>query len=138
MTALGPDNEAPVYVPEDVVAAAKAAYGTRAPGELATLLADSLVDDGAPASDHQLRFEHQLVHIDVHVSASRSGAVLTGEVNPPMANRIELQLEGAELSFGEELAGGTFHFHQIPHGLTRLALAGSGATPRIHTDWFRV
>jgi hypothetical protein len=140
VTAFGPDNEAPVCVPGEVVADAKAAFRQRprAKGEVAALSFDSLVDDEAPASDHELRFEHQLVHIDVHVSASRSGAVLTGEVSPPVVSRIELQLDGAELSFREELAEGTFRFQQIPHGLTRLTLAGSAVSPNIHTDWFRV
>src|SRR5262245_32083782 len=51
-------DTAPEDVPEEVIAQAKAVFAGRTSGEIAALVWDSLVDDGAPAANHRLRFQH--------------------------------------------------------------------------------
>jgi hypothetical protein len=105
---------------------------------LAELVFDSLVDEGAPPADHRLRFEHPALQIDVHVSAAAEGTTLAGTTTPSLQHRVELQFEGANDSLVDDGAEGTFQFDQVPHGLVRLWLPGSSATPAVRTDWFRV
>ena len=124
-------------VPDDVVARAKASFGRRSPGDVAVLVFDSLVDEGAPATDHRLRFEHPLMVIEVHVSAQADGSALEGRVEPALAERVEVQLDEAELSFVDQVTNGAFSFERLGHGPIRLRLTGQGI-PAVHTDWFRI
>jgi hypothetical protein len=105
---------------------------------VATLVFDSLVDEGAPPSDHWLRFEHRRVQVEVHVAAEADATTLTGSVAPAVAERVELQLEDVEVSLVSDAPGGRLQFEQVPHGLVRLWLIGVPETPAIRTDWFRV
>jgi hypothetical protein len=131
-------DRAPNDVPDHITAQARATFDRPAPGELATLAFDSLLDEGAPAADHRLRFEHPALQIDVDVSAAAEDTTLTGTMRPSLPHRVELQMEGPEVSLVNDAAEGIFHFDHVPHGLVRLWLTGSPQTPAIRTDWFRV
>jgi hypothetical protein len=133
-----PSDTAGNGVPDYVTDQARATFDRQAPGALAELVFDSLVDEGAPPTDHRLRFEHAALQVDVHVSAAAEGTTLDGTAKPSLQYLVELQFEGAEDSLVEEGPGGIFRFEQVPHGLVRLWLRGSTATPSFRTDWFRV
>jgi hypothetical protein len=125
-------------VPDYVKDQARATFDRRAPGELARLVFDSLLDEGAPPADHRLRFEHPALEIDVDVSVAAGSTTLTGTIRPSRPHRVKLQLERSEISPVIDADDGTFHFEDLPHGLVRLWLTGSPLTPAIRTDWFRV
>jgi hypothetical protein len=135
-----PDSEenAPNSVPDYVKDQARATFDRRAPGDLARLVFDSLLDGGASPADHRLRFEHPALEIDVDVSVAAGSTTLTGTITPSRPHRVELQLERSEVSPVNEAEEGTFHFERLPHGLVRLWITGSPQTPTIRTDWFRV
>jgi hypothetical protein len=128
----------PGEVPEDLVAEAKAAFAQRSDGELATLAFDSLVDEGAPATDHVLRFEHPLHRISVRVSADPDGSNLDGTVDPPTTERLRLQVGVGDLFLVANVEDGTFSFPDVPHGVIRLLLDDPEGRPLVRTDWFRV
>jgi hypothetical protein len=134
-TREGDDRE---EVPEDLLADAKAAFAHRGEGELAAVVFDSLVDEGAPATDHQLRFEHPHVLISVHVSARPDASDLDGRVDPSTTERVLLQVGVGDLSLVADVVGGAFSFHEVPHGVVRLHFEGPEDLPRIRTDWFRI
>jgi hypothetical protein len=117
---------------------ARATFDRPAAGELAALVFDSLIDEGASPADHRLRFEHPGVQIDVHVSATAQGTTLAGTTKPTLHHRVELQYEGPEDSLVDDGRQGTFQFERVPHGLVRLWLRGSPRARSFRTDWFRV
>jgi hypothetical protein len=130
-------NDISDKVPDEVADRAKAAFRRRSVGEVAALVHDSLVDDGDPATDHRLRFEHLLVAIDVRVTAGPDGIHLEGQLEPPVSIRIELELDAGDISLLEEVVEGAFSFSRVDHGVVRLRLRNPGGTP-IDTDWFRL
>ena len=125
-------------IPEELVAQAKAAFANRYEGDLAVLVFDSLVDEGAPAKDHLLRFDHPVTRIRLHVAAGRQESELSGSTDPPTGRRVQLDVGTGDLYFVEEVVEGAFTFHAVPHGLVRLHILGSDEDPRIRTDWARV
>jgi hypothetical protein len=125
-------------VPAHVTDQARATFERSAPGELAPLVFDSLVDEGATPADHRLRFEHPDLQIEVHVSAAPKGTMLAGTITASLRYRVELQFEEARDSLVDDGTEGTFHFDRVPHGLVRLRLTGPPGTPAFRTDWFRV
>jgi hypothetical protein len=128
----------PEDVPEDLVAEAKAAFAQRSEGELAPLVFDSLVDEGAPAMDHLLRFEHPQTHISVQVTAGQDASNLDGTVEPAPTERVRLQVGVGDLFLVADVVGGAFSFHDVPHGVIRLLLEGPEGSLLVRTDWFRV
>jgi hypothetical protein len=125
-------------VPNEVVQRAKALFNRRAPGEIATLVFDSLADEGAPAGDHHIWFEHPLLRADIHLSASTAGTTLTGRVRPALAGRVELEFEGDESSIVDKVVDGVLRLGLLPHGVIRLWLTEMPERPAIRTDWFRI
>jgi hypothetical protein len=125
-------------VPDDVIAAAKEAFGRRSESQVAILISDSLLDEDAPASDHRLRFEHPLVRIDLQVSAGPHKSRLRGRLEPPVAPRVQLEFDAGPVSRPAAVTDGTFLFERVHHGVTRLTLLGGDTLPTLHTDWFRV
>jgi hypothetical protein len=126
----------PEEVPSDVIAQARAVFGQRTPGEVAVLVRDSLVDEAAPASDHELRFEHPRMRIVLRVCSTSEWSSLQGEVEPPTARRAELVLEGTEVRIVTDVEDGAFNIERVPSGVARLCLEGPDGTP-VYTDWFR-
>jgi hypothetical protein len=125
-------------VPEELVAEAKAAFAQRGEGELAALVFDSLVDEGASASDHVLRFEHQEIRISVQVTAAHDASNLDGTVDPATTDRFRLQIGVSDLFLVTDVVDGAFSFHEVPHGVIRLFLDRSEGQLPVRTDWFRV
>jgi hypothetical protein len=140
MQTVDSGEDASDEVPKEVVAQAKAAFGQRIQGELAVLAWDSLVDEGAPVADHQLRFDHPRVRIEVRVAVSPAGSRLSGKVDGPAPARVELHSEQLEVPLPADVSGGVFTIEGVPPGVVRLELAfgGPGGAVTIHTDWFRI
>ncbi len=137
MGTSAPDDD-PERVPPEVIARAKEAFGQRAEGQLAALVFDSLVDEGAPAEDHVLRFEHPSVQIELRVSVRDSGSTLVGQVNVREARRVQLQFTPPDGSVLAEVTDDYFSFEEVGHGIMRLNLFAEGPEPIVRTDWFRV
>ena len=127
---------APEDVPDDVIAQAKAAFAGRSRGQIAVLVWDSLVDEGAPAEDHRLSFEHPDLQIDVRILGRGDLAAIEGQVKPPAALHVELQAEQGVRISDTDVRGGAFAFDHIPSGVVRLSVQMS-VSSEIHTDWFR-
>jgi hypothetical protein len=128
----------PEEVPQDLVAEAKAAFAQRSDGELAALVFDSLVDEGAPPMDHLLRFEHSETRISVQVSAGHDDSNLDATVEPATTARVRLQVGLNDLFLVADVVDGSFSFHGVPHGVIRFFLDDSEGRPTVRTDWFRV
>ena len=128
----------PEGVPEELVAEAKAAFAQRGEGELAPLVFDSLVDEGASALDHVLRFEHPETRISVQVTAGHDASNLDGTVEAAKAERLRLQVGVSDLFLMADVVDSAFSFRDIPHGVIRLFLDGPEGIPLVRTDWFRV
>jgi hypothetical protein len=120
------------------VAQAKAAFGHRPEGDLAVLVFDSLVDEGAPAKDHLLRFDHPLTRISLAVAAGPEESELRGSTDPPTGGGVQLQVGTGDIYLMEEITEGEFSFHAVPHGLVRLHVQKPDDGRPIRTDWFRV
>jgi hypothetical protein len=129
------DDEEPV--PEDVLNAAKAAFGRRSVEEVAALVYDSLVDGTEPAENHVLRFQHDRLRFDVRVSATSGEVILAGSVAPTAEGRFELVIDQNELSFPYHSTDGSFLLGPVGHGLVRLSFQPSNGT-KVQTDWFRI
>jgi len=125
-------------IPEEVVAAARAAFGPLEPGELAVVTFDSLVDEDDAPEDHRLRFEHPALQVDLRLSVHAGGASLSGHLTPSGPARVELDLEGADLAFVDNSSDGSFTFGPVGHGLLRLLVTAAGSATTVRTDWFRV
>ena len=135
---MRPGGDNPWVVPEDLVAQAKAAFDNRCDGGLAVLVFDSLVDAGAPAKNHLLRFDHPLTRISLRVAVGPRESDLNGSIDPRCANRVQAQVGTGDICLVEEVVEGTFTFGAVPHGLIRLHLLRSDDVELIRTDWFRV
>jgi hypothetical protein len=120
------------------VAQAKAAFANRNEGELAVLVSDSLVDEGAPAKDHVLGFDHPLTRIRLKVKAGLQGSDLSGSTDPPTRKRVQLEVGTSDIYLAGVVEEGEFSFHDVPHGLIRLHISTLGEGRVIRTDWFRV
>lgn len=132
-----PPSHAGDSVPEDVLDAAKAAFGQRSGDDVAVLVHDSLVDGDDPAEGHFLRFEHPRTSCDVQVASEPTGARLSGAVSPPDRGVFELVLEGSGLGLRHKSSDGSFAFGPVGHGLVRITFTPDGAK-RVSTDWFRI
>lgn len=117
-------GDRPEKVSDEVVTYAKQAFRQRAEGAVATLVFDSLVDDGHLAEHHPLRFEPCLMQIDLQVSVEASGSSVRGTVNPPTAVRAEVQFSTAEISLIKDATDVAFWLRDISHAVIPLAAAG--------------
>ena len=131
-------DNAPEDVPPRVIAEAKAAFGQRLCGELAVLVWDSLLDEGAPSWHHHLRFEHPRIWIEVSASVAPGWSSLHGVMHPALPNRIELHSAQGEPPLVAEVTRSAFTIERFRRGLVRLCLIGPAGTPVVHTDWFYV
>ncbi len=122
-------------VPDEAMAAAKAAFADRVGGELAVLVFDSLIDADAPAEDQHLRFEHPRLMVEARLSTRDN--TISGTVNPPSPVRAVLHLYGSELTFVSEIVDGSFEFHNVAHSLVRLSFEDPDGATVVWTDWFR-
>jgi hypothetical protein len=132
------DDGAPEAVPHSVVTEAKAAFKHRARGQIANIVFDSLVDEGAPADDYRLRFEHARVQIELHISTGGDDTTMTGTVLGRAAAKVALELKGSEIALVTEVEDGSFRFGPVAHGLMRLAIEEAEGTETVTTDWFRL
>lgn len=130
--------DAPEDIPSEVIAQAKAAFRRRAREQVAVLVWDSLVDEGAPTWHHHLRFEHPRMWIEVSVSVESSSASLHGVMHPVIPGRVELQSAEATRPVGAEVTRSAFRIERFIRGLVRLHLVGPEGTPAVYTDWFHV
>jgi hypothetical protein len=130
-------ENAPEDVPLDVIAQAKAAFSQRDQGEIAVLVWDSLVDEGAPSWLHHLRFEHPRIWIEASVSVASGWSSLHGVIHPAVPNRVELHSE-AEPPVVAEVTRSAFRIKRFPRGLVRLRLVETEGSPAVFTDWFHV
>jgi hypothetical protein len=133
-----PKNEPVEGAPEEVLAAARAAFGHRTHDAVATLEFDSLLDEGAPAADHLLRFEHPVIRIEVSISVTTASARLSGHIEPPDRVRVELHRAESDEVLAEDSTEGAFGFESARHGTIRLRILGAEAMPALSTEWFRV
>jgi hypothetical protein len=131
-------DNAPEDVPSNVIAEAKAALGQRVSGELAGLVWDSLVDEGAPSWHHHLRFEHPSIWIEVSATVASGWSSLHGVMHPAVPNRIELHSAQREPPIVAEVIRSAFRIERFPRGLVRLSLVGPSETSVVYTDWFYV
>jgi hypothetical protein len=131
-------DNAPEDVPLNVVAEAKAAFSQGAPGAMAALVWDSLVDEGAPSSHHLLRFEHRCIWIEVSVSVLSGWSSLYGVVHPVVPARVELHSVRAGRPIVAEVTRSAFMIARVPRGVVRLRVVGTEAAPALYTDWFQV
>lgn len=122
-------------VPLEVVAQAKAAFGRRPQLQVAVLVRDWLVDDGA-SWHHRIRFKHPRTWIEVGVSVESGWANLEGIIHPASPRRVELQ--STDEVIAADVTRGAFRIERFARGLVRLALAGPDGAPTIYTDWFHV
>jgi hypothetical protein len=124
-------------VPDAVVEQAVAAFGTRRSGELAVLAFDSLIDNGASPEDHELRFEHDRLHLSVRVTVGEAGTALSGSVAPATAGRFELRSPDSDVTFLCPSDNGTFTFGPLGHGLFKVSFEPASAAA-VATEWFRI
>ena len=125
-------------VPDGIVRRAKAAFSRRVDTELAFEVFDSLVDEEAPQTDHRICFEHPSLSIEVRVLAGVGSSQLSGRVDPPLRQQIELQSDSTDRRLVDHSVEGVFSFDEVGPGAIRLHLSGSTGAPATHTDWFRV
>jgi hypothetical protein len=123
--------------PADLVARAKAAFSNQRDGALVALVADSLVDDNEPATDHLLCFEHRELRIEARLSVGADGTSLAGRVTPSMSGRVDLQFASGN-HLVEQMLEGEFAFAGVDHGVIRLHLLGGHQSSHFRTDWFHV
>jgi hypothetical protein len=128
----------PQNVPAGVVWEAKSVFRQRLGGEVAVLVWDSLLDEGAPNGHHHLRFEHPTMWIEVSVSVLPAGSSLHGVVHPAVPLRVELQSERSVQPLVAEVTQHAFRIEEVAHGLVRLNLLEPGLTSAICTEWFCV
>jgi hypothetical protein len=131
-------DNGPEEVPQSVIAGAKAAFGQRVASQTAVLVWDSLVDEGASASHHHLRFERPPVWIEVSVSVIGGWSHLHGVMHPTRPARVELHFRGGGLPILAEVTRSAFRFARFRPGLVRLRLAGPEGTQGFFSDWFYV
>ncbi|MBO0883957.1 MAG: hypothetical protein J2P17_27215, partial [Mycobacterium sp.] len=62
---------------------------------------------------------------------------LAGGLAPPQGGRIELVIDGGEVSFSYNSPDGSFAFGPVGHGLARLSFTPTQGSA-VHTDWFRL
>jgi hypothetical protein len=128
----------PESVPAGVVWEAKAAFRQRLEGDLAVLVWDALLDEGAPNSHHHLRFEHPRMWIEVSVTSRASWSSLHGVMHPAAPVRVELQYGGLTEQVVAEVTRSAFRVEHVTHGLMRLHFTGLDPIAPINTDWFYV
>lgn len=127
-------------VPDDVVAAAKAAFTWRSVDEeLASLVYDSADETPALAgirggSARQLTFSAQGLTIELEVGGAARGVL--GQLVPAQAASIEVRhSEGSAFVDSDDL--GRFDIGRVPEGPMSLRLEAAGGG-RVATDWVRL
>jgi hypothetical protein len=128
----------PEEVPAEVVGEAKAAFNQRIVGEMAILVWDSMLDDGAPSWHHHLRFEHPRLWIEVSVSVLPECSSLHGVMHPAVPLHVELESEGSDVRLVAEVTRHALRIESVPHGLVRLHLLDGQGIPGVQTEWFLV
>jgi hypothetical protein len=119
-------------VPDELIELAKAAYERRSASPVVTIVSDIVVE---PGGERRLRFEHELAHVEVVVSAAGARRDLRGRVQPPQL-RVELELEDSPVTVAEGATRGEFAFAGVPRGVMRLRLVPDEGAVALTTDWF--
>jgi hypothetical protein len=107
-------------VPEDLLAAARSAFGLRSvDSELAALVYDSMIDEellvavrSRAQSTRQLTFAARGLVLEMEISEARN---LVGQVVPPQAAIVELRHRGGSTPVATD-EHGCFHVPAIPDG----------------------
>jgi len=128
----------PENVPAEVIWEAKSVFRQRVRGEVAVLVWDSLLDEGAPTRHHHLRFEHPRLWIEVSVSLLPTHSSLRGVMPPAVPFRVELQSEATDVPLIAEVTRHAFRIQEVPRGLVRLHLLEPELTSAVSTEWFCV
>ena len=129
-----PEEQAP---PPNVIKDARAAFKTPRPGELAALVFDSLVDEGAAPDNHRLRFEHPRGNLELSVSYRAQNSVLSGHIHGLEAIRAAMHIHGTDLSLVTDVERGRFELTPVGHGLVRIVMEEDDGS-LIRTDWFTI
>jgi hypothetical protein len=132
------NDTAPESVPAEVIGEAKAVFGERAKTEMAILVWDSMLDEGAPRGHHHLRFEHPQMWIEVSVSLTRDWSSLHGVMYPQAPLGVELHSQEIDTPLIADVTRHAFRVEGVGHGLVRLRLVGPELAPAISTEWFHV
>jgi hypothetical protein len=131
-------DDAAEEVPLTVIGEAKAAFKQRALGDLAVLVWDSLLDEGASSWGHHLRFENPRTWIEVSVSVVTGWSSLHGVIHPAVPAQVQLQREQEDQPLVAEVTRSAFRIEKFPRGVVRLCLVGTDGKPTAFTDWFQV
>jgi hypothetical protein len=131
-------HDASEDTPLEVIVQAKAAFRQRIQDQVAALVWDSLLDDGAPSWHHHLRFEHPRMWIEVSVSVEPARANLHGVMHPAIVHRVELQFPGTDAPVRAEVTRSAFRIDRFRRGQVRLCFRGPEGVPVVYTDWFYV
>lgn len=126
-----------MQVPEEVRAAARAAYRTHVPGR--TLLVQLGNGDAAEGTPRCLRFSDGDLTVDVDVVPGEDDLVhLTVRLSPAVQAEVEVQHPDPSLTL---VARGPspLKLAAVPGGLTRLVVTALDGSPRRwHTAWTRL
>ena len=124
-------------VPETVVRRARDAFSERAAGHVAYLVSDSMLEKGEPPESHRLIFEGGGTRIELAIAIGEALSAVHGTIDLTAATRAVLHLEGSDVALAATVAGGTFTFSDVAHGLVRLSFEPVEESS-VSTDWFRV
>jgi hypothetical protein len=119
-------------VPDEVIERAKRAYQGRSAEPVVAIVSEVVVE---PGGERRLRFEHELAHVEVKVSAAGARRDVRGRVQPPQL-RVELELEGSSVTVGEGATRSEFAFEGVPRGVMRLRLVPDKEGVVLRTNWF--
>jgi hypothetical protein len=120
-----------------VIADAKGAFDTKAGGQIASLVYDSLVDGSDSADSYRLVFETPHTSVKVEVSANDDRVQIEAEALPAVPTKSVLHFYDSDLSLVAPRERTRFTFGGISHGLVRLSFEGAD-DPVVYTEWFRV
>jgi hypothetical protein len=138
-------------VPALVTELARASLGWhRIDAELAELLSDSLLDEGAaagvrgggedgglPVRSVRFRASANTIDLDVHIDGDER--VLLGQITPPVSAEVEVQNSGGAIASARSDELGRFRARLPEGGLIRLVINdGPDLGPHVVTSWIRI
>jgi hypothetical protein len=127
----------PDGVPDQVVAAAKAALGRRgSPGELAVIISDFLDDNGGRGDSRSVWFKHDTGSMAVRITAYEERRTVQVRLDQPGSILVEY-VDGATASPQED-TDGCWTFGAETGTLVRLWLRERPTGPPLHTEWLRL
>jgi len=130
-----------------VTSFARAALGwRRTDAELAELLADSALDPESLAGTRSaaerarsVTFRASDLELDVEVRSTEGGAVILGQLAPPVRAAVEVQRDdGSQAAAGGSDELGRFRVEVSPGGRVRLRVLREPPAGPVETSWFEV